>query len=472
MYYVIDRRYSQYMCLCSSCKKTWGTDKISDIEKCPHCHRTDKSFCVGILNGWNHEIIENGMAETKIIDETTISGKTTVTLLDFSREKQKLTLRKEDVLSYSISLAPTPVIELKINGIDIEVTKCNLKKALMYVSAKKFPNTIFGNLRLYGTSTLFDVIIELIEKPWIMKLYEEGDKHLNLYEILSDAKVQIDNKESSIIEALHISKSLFSFLMQNCNLFHLNSIGWNTFMKLVERYGSQTTEQICLKTVEICQSIKCAYSIEYNEFYESKIFVENFFKLLLLREVQYDYKQLANYLVENLYTYQAIESPGNGAQLLLHYIELCRKLGVPFEQYPRSLKLAHDIAEKNQKRIFDEKIKTDFSLIVNREEYQSLQYTGKDYMIIAPKCLDDIVLESIALGHCVDSYINKVINQQSTILFMRNISRQNKALIILDIRKHHLYQVTGQENRELTAGEESFILEWGRIKCIDCNEFC
>lgn len=473
IYYAICRSNSYTthtdLYFCSNCGKSWVGEQVGDRAKCPHCGHTSEKMLLGVTPYYQHDVVEKAFPFVDVIDGTTIRGKTFIVSFEYEKNGPALILKKEEVRKYKISIVPSPSFELEIDGVPLRPTKSNIKKALAYVSTNKLDNTIFGVLRVYtkeGSDSLATAVEELVENPWIEKLYNAGDKRLWLYRNMRIDRDLIDANEPSLIKALHINRSLFSFLLQNGKLFSHVSIRWKTVMDLVNRYNIQVTEQILRLFAENMQTPR------FIESYEDRKLLGRYLVLLLMDGVQYDYERLMSYLVEDLYTYQGIESPSDGAQLLIDYIEMCHELGVPFEKYPKSLKLVHDIAAKNQKEVIDEIHRRKFSEAIDTEDYQRLQYTGKDYMVISPKCPDDLVIEGAALSHCVGSYINKVINHTAMILFMRSKSMPNKAMITLDVRKGHLYQAAGYDNRQLTADEREFVAEWGKVKHIDCSGFC
>lgn len=465
IYYGCPRKENYYVLFCSTCGKTWTEFGNIDKIKCQQCGQVDDKCFLGDLSCG---VIDKVISEIEIVDGTSIRGITRIVFFAY-KNRSMLELKRNEIRKYSISLVPTPKFELEINGVSLRPTKSNIKKTVAYVSTTELSNTIFGALHVYkkeASNSLMETLEELMQNPWIEKLYNAGDKNLLFYRTLRKNRNLIDRNEPGLIKALHLNRSLFSLLIQNGRIFGRENISWKMLMDLIKRYNIQVTEQILKKIVEVFQTRR------FMSFFEYKSFLTRYVSLLLMDDVQYDHERLVNYLVEDLYTYQGIEKPETGAQLLIDYIDMCRDLGVPFEKYPRSLKLVHDIAAKNQKEVIDEKLGLQFLAVVKQEGYRSLQYTGKNYMVIAPICPNDLVIEGAALSHCVGSYISKVIDHTAKILFMRNRALPNKAMITLEVRGDRLYQAAGYDNRQLTTDEREFVAEWGKIKNIDCSGYC
>lgn len=469
IYYATDYEFHTSRIVCSSCKKSWS-DKTVPEGECPFCHEKTIAKKVGnIPYRTRYEDFTNVDPKVQVIDETTIQGKVHVANLTYSRETQMLKIDKVEVREFFVALLPTPHFELKVNGTPISSTKSNAKKVMAYTSYAQVPNTIFSALNTVykkeGSSSLGVIFEEIMKNPWIEKIYNAGDKKLALYHILIRSAEMIDENESSIIKALHLNRSLFSFFIQYGYIFRRSNIDWEMVMCFIDRYNLQVAESIFRQAVEVYLSPRCVESHGKN------LFLKRYFSLLL-GHPEYDYKALANYLMDHIYTYQGIEHPEEGAQLLIDYIDMCQDMNVPFEKYPRSLKLVHDIAAKNKQEIINEKMKEEFQKAVGQKEYKTLQYSGKDYMVIAPEIPDDLVAEGAALSHCVGSYIDKVINRTARILFMRDKTQPKKALVTLDVRNGMLYQAAGFGNREITKKEQAFISVWGKKNHIDCSAFC
>lgn len=185
-----------------------------------------------------------------------------------------------------------------------------------------------------------------------------------------------------------------------------------------------------------------------------------------LIDLGYDITRLETYLIDDIYTYQGIADAGEGFRILCDYINACQRMGAPFEKYPKSLKLAHDIAVKNLKIIISEKEAEDFKAIVSSKEYKELLYKNEKYQVIIPECANDVIEEGRKLHHCVGSYVSRIRKGETRICFMRNINDLKTPLITLEVRDGRLTQYKGSCNRSPHSEEMKFIMEFAKEKNI------
>lgn len=68
-----------------------------------------------------------------------------------------------------------------------------------------------------------------------------------------------------------------------------------------------------------------------------------------------------------------------------------------------------------------------------KEKYE---YAGKKYAVVAPACIEDIMMEGRNLHHCVDSserYWDRIEHQESYVLFLRRVSDMDTSYYTLEI---------------------------------------
>lgn len=126
-----------------------------------------------------------------------------------------------------------------------------------------------------------------------------------------------------------------------------------------------------------------------------------------------------------------------------------------FVKYPRYLKTYHDIVLKNYKVKLDD-IKNNKYLKL-KELKSNLNFSKDNYEVIIPNSLQDIVIEGSTLNHCVASYIDKVLDNQSFICFMRDKKQIDKPLITLEIVGGYIVHCKGQSNRNPYEEEAKFL---------------
>ena len=86
-------------------------------------------------------------------------------------------------------------------------------------------------------------------------------------------------------------------------------------------------------------------------------------------------------------------------------------------------------------------------IIASTYEKIMSQYDTKQYgtvKIVPPKTGKDLVNEAVNLHHCVDSYMEKVTEGKSLILFVRE--DENKSFLTAEIKNHRINQLRGVNN--------------------------
>lgn len=182
-------------------------------------------------------------------------------------------------------------------------------------------------------------------------------------------------------------------------------------------------------------------------------------------------KKLTLYLFREIRMNQGIGNPSNGATLLKDYIKMSTRLGQEFEKYPRSLKKEHDITQMNYKVQESEMKKKEFAEAIESEEYKSFEYKKKDFTIITPKEMSDLIKEGSELSHCVASYVDSIVSKRCKIFFLRNVEDIDKPLATIEVRGENVRQARGYANRSLKQSERDFVEEWAKKKKLELNYY-
>lgn len=101
-----------------------------------------------------------------------------------------------------------------------------------------------------------------------------------------------------------------------------------------------------------------------------------------------------------------------------------------------------------------------------KEKYE---YQGDKYVMVAPRCIEDIMREGQALRHCTswsDIYFERIQNRETFLLFLRNADKPEMPFYTLEI------EPDGTARQKRTTGDKqdkdfdkavSFIKEWQQI---------
>ena len=132
------------------------------------------------------------------------------------------------------------------------------------------------------------------------------------------------------------------------------------------------------------------------------------------------------------------------------------------EKYPKHLKTEHDILALKVNMM--EVVEKCENFAERSGEVADLAYKGKVYSIIVPDTPRQIADEGINLSHCVGSYVDKIINGDCHILFMRKSHSPDESLVTLQFCKGRINQAEGLHRRVITTDERKFLDTWGKEK--------
>ena len=145
----------------------------------------------------------------------------------------------------------------------------------------------------------------------------------------------------------------------------------------------------------------------------------------------------------------------------------CQKLGYDltndFVVFPRRLKQAHDTAFK---RVETLKAKERAKMLDNLSKelggyFTRIQsdygFADKEYAVIAPKNLNEIVKEGHALRHCVGAYAEDVGENGRTFLFLRLQSDATKPFYTMEVHGGRVTQCRGKSNCDMTDDVKQFV---------------
>lgn len=132
------------------------------------------------------------------------------------------------------------------------------------------------------------------------------------------------------------------------------------------------------------------------------------------------------------------------------------------EKYPKHLKTEHDIMA----------LKVNTSEMVAKcedfagrfAEVAGFAYTGPKYSIVVPETPQQIADEGINLSHCVGGYVDRIINGDCHILFLRKSGFTDQSLVTLQLCKGRINQAEGDHRRRISDEERNFLKKWGLEK--------
>ena len=177
----------------------------------------------------------------------------------------------------------------------------------------------------------------------------------------------------------------------------------------------------------------------------------------LINEFGYNAKALLMY-IDHLKTFEAIDSMDYLLRELEDYADMMRQISPKFDKYPRHFLTTHKIACRNYNRLKHEFDEIKFKNRINLD----MERTFEDYVFIYPKCIQDIKDESVQMSNCVSSYVQKVIDGNCDILFLRRKDSPDKSLVTIEVRNNKIVQALQKYNHPLTKEQQEVVDKWNK----------
>lgn len=156
------------------------------------------------------------------------------------------------------------------------------------------------------------------------------------------------------------------------------------------------------------------------------------------------------------------------------YVKFCKELGYDlhneFLLFPRNLWEAHDLASQRVRALRDaihkQKLKElQISSIVHFENVQKTYGWEKDdYLIRAPKDMNEIIEEGHQMHHCVGNYAERAAKGETNILFLRRKEESNKPFYTIEVKNNKVVQCQGKFHASMTPEIEKLIREFSTQK--------
>lgn len=173
---------------------------------------------------------------------------------------------------------------------------------------------------------------------------------------------------------------------------------------------------------------------------------------VLVNEYGYNAKALMLY-ADDMKTFEAFNDMGHFIRELYDYARMMNEISNKFEKYPRNFLTTHQIASRNYRRLKEQ---------FNEQKFQQRyveEYNCKfdDYVFIYPKTTQDIKDEAVNQNNCVASYIQRVIDGNCHILFLRKKNNQKESLVTIEVVNNKIVQARGKFNRLCTEEELAIV---------------
>lgn len=168
----------------------------------------------------------------------------------------------------------------------------------------------------------------------------------------------------------------------------------------------------------------------------------------------YTPKSLLNY-IDYLVTYEALSSdyPSKILEEIDDNCNMLSQMSNKYDRYPRHFLTSHQITSRTYQRWKEQFNEELFSKRVNKK----MEIVINGYKFIYPSKTEDIKNEAVQQSNCVVSYIDRVINGQCDIIFMRNANTPNESLVTVEIRNKKVVQARRRFNESVTDEQQKVL---------------
>jgi hypothetical protein len=177
----------------------------------------------------------------------------------------------------------------------------------------------------------------------------------------------------------------------------------------------------------------------------------------LINEYGYNAKSLLMYL-DHLKTFEAMDDMNYLLRELEDYVKMMQKISPKFDKYPKHFLTTHKIASRNYNRLQHQFDEEKFKKRINLD----MEHTFDKFRFIYPKCIQDIKDESVQMSNCVSSYVQRVLDGQCDILFLRYRDSPDKSLVTIEVCNGRIVQALQRYNHPLTREQQEIVDKWNK----------
>jgi hypothetical protein len=245
-------------------------------------------------------------------------------------------------------------------------------------------------------------------------------------------------------DILQLPKTILKFIKK----FPINNGDLKTIQRLSVKYDGQ--------------DLKAGFELILNEYPNIEWNdLKSFLKLVDSEEIP-SFQRFCRYVFIEAKHRQGIKDPREVCKLLADSLAMAKEMNVEYKIMPNSLKITHDVLAMNYDVARTDIEQSRFKTVVEDENYLKLNFNGENFKIISPTNGDELIREGQMLSHCVASYFQRVIDKQSKIYFLRELSKPNTPLVTIEVCGNKIHQIAGCSNRKPKEIEKEFINRWAK----------
>lgn len=132
------------------------------------------------------------------------------------------------------------------------------------------------------------------------------------------------------------------------------------------------------------------------------------------------------------------------------------------DKYPKNWLTTFRRTKRNyndiKKRIDEDKFRGQI------EKNEDLLYKDRKFSIILPQKSNDVRKEGSILKHCVASYVDRITNGQTCILFCRQNEDVDEPYVTVEVKNHAITQAYGYQDSKPPVDALKFLAKWAKKK--------
>lgn len=151
--------------------------------------------------------------------------------------------------------------------------------------------------------------------------------------------------------------------------------------------------------------------------------------------------------------------------LYADYLSQLDELHMPCDKhnlYPKDLRTIHNNLSMQIQVAANRAQERKYQALKRKLERYAYEHDG--YAIIVPDKVTDLIAEGEAQHNCVGTYVNRVADGKTVVLFLRAADDHDKRIGTVEVNHGHVVQARGKYNRDLDERAQAFIDKFYREK--------
>lgn len=137
------------------------------------------------------------------------------------------------------------------------------------------------------------------------------------------------------------------------------------------------------------------------------------------------------------------------------------------DKYPKNWLTTFRRTKRNyedmKKQIDERKFKTEV------DKHTDLEYKDKKYSIILPEESSDVRREGAGLKHCVASYVDRIADGKTCIVFCRENFDIDEPFVTVEVKNNHVTQAYGYQDSKPDVNTLKFLAKWAKKKNLELS---